>query len=231
MNAAHPGFVRWINEEWGGDELFAAAMCLDELAEACGGPYGEWGTLSEQDQSLLLRHFSSLHPGKISLRAVAFEYRECVGDGNLRELARRLRDDPSVPAHDFAPVWWRRRRENRVSTHRCTYTVELRLDDYDRLIALVGTLAGTLRAEADREHVLDLKMIHRELERGRHRAVPAMTGQNRWEFFVILTAEHMDLLRAQGEEYRRSGTAPGDFRAYWRDVDKALRSARSIPFS
>ncbi len=231
MDTAHPGFVRWIDDEWGGDELFAAAMCLDELAEACGGPYGEWGTLSGQDQSVLLRHFSSLHPGKVSLRAVAFEYQKCVGDGNLREHARRLRADPAVPARDFAPVWWRRRQENRVSTHRSTYTVELPLDDYDRLIALVDVLVGTAQGAAEHEHVLDLRMIRRELERGRDRAVPAMNGRNRWEFFVILTAEHMDLLRAQAGEYSRSGQAPADFRGYWRDVDRALRSATSIPFS
>ncbi|MEU7477147.1 hypothetical protein AB0A63_14260 [Lentzea sp. NPDC042327] len=229
MNAVHPGFVRWINEEWGGDELFAAALCLDELAEACGGPYGEWGTLSEEDQSVLLQHFSTLHPDRTSLRAVAFEYREHAGDGNLRELARRLREDGDVLAHDLAPVWWRRKQENRVSTHRSTYTVELLLDDYDRLIALVGTLIDAARDSAQCERLLDLKMVHRELERGRDRAVPAMTGQNRWEFFVILTAEHMDLLRAEGGEHARS--APAGFRAYWRDVDRALRSARSIAFS
>ncbi|ANZ38621.1 hypothetical protein BBK82_23730 [Lentzea guizhouensis] len=230
MTAAHPGFVRWINEEWGGDELFAAAMCLDELAEACGGPYGEWGTLSEEDQSLLLQHFSALQPDKISLRAVAFEYQECVGDGNLHKFARRLRDEP-VPAFELAPVWWRRKQENRVSTHRYTYTVELLLDDYDRLITLAGVLVEEMRDAAEHEHLLDLRMIHRELERGRDRAVPAMTGHNRWEFFVILTAEHMDLLRANAGEHVRSGRETADFRAYWRDVDKALRSARSIPFS
>ncbi|WP_345205359.1 hypothetical protein [Streptomyces lavendulae] len=51
-------FARWLREEWSGNEELAIASCVDAVATACGGLRGEWGQLSGQEQTAMVRYFS-----------------------------------------------------------------------------------------------------------------------------------------------------------------------------
>ncbi|WP_328649093.1 hypothetical protein OHS58_17970 [Amycolatopsis sp. NBC_00348] len=86
------------------DEQRAIAACLDELADACGGPYGEWGTLEQDEQVAVIGHFSTLQPSRIHLPAVAFEYYDGIGEGNLRPFTADLRKGRAPDAWKLAPV-------------------------------------------------------------------------------------------------------------------------------
>ncbi|MEU1423693.1 hypothetical protein [Kitasatospora sp. NPDC005751] len=230
-------FEHWLEREWRGSEAMAVAACLSALADACGGPHGEWGTLDEQEHGVVLAHFSTLQPTRVTLPAVAREYQGNIGDGNLRALATLLRRNPrSAPsARELAPVWCQKVRENRVETSEFTYLVELDYHDYDRMKALLDLLAERLRAappEGDRlaEYLLDLRMISDELAQARNRAVPAYSGPDRWEFSVILTPEYLEVLKAHSAQYAADRAAPADFRAFWKRVDDALNAAPATPF-
>ncbi|GAA0683349.1 hypothetical protein GCM10010193_41550 [Kitasatospora atroaurantiaca] len=234
---AQSAFEHWIEQEWQGNEASAFAACLFELADACGGPHGEWGTLTENEQAVILGHFSTLQPTRVALPAVAFEYQESIGDGNLRAFAARLSADPrtAASAQELAPVWCQKMRENRVGSQELTYTIELDFQDYDWMKSLLDSLAEQMQENPPAgsrlpEYLLDLKMISRELAKGRNRAVPAVSGDNRWEFFVILTPEYMEVLKAHSAQYSEDRGAPADFQAFWKRVDDALNSAPSTPF-
>ncbi|MFF1902668.1 hypothetical protein [Kitasatospora sp. NPDC058218] len=236
VNARSP-FEQWLEREWKGNEGSAIAACLFALADACGGAHGEWGTLTEDEHGVVLRHFSTLQPTRVTLPAVACEYQESIGDGNLRAFAARVGADPRTApsARQLAPVWCRKVRENRVETREFSYTVELDYRDYDRMKALLDRLAEQLRAdrpEGDRlaEYLLDLRMISRELAAGRDRAVPADGGRDRWEFTVLLTPEYMEVLKAHSAQYSADGEASPDFQAFWQRVDDALHAAPATPF-
>lgn len=81
---------RWLEDEFEGNGHRAIASCLIDLSEACGGLYGEWGTLAEDEQIILVQHFMTLHPTKGNASAVACEYYETIGAGNLRAFAAKL---------------------------------------------------------------------------------------------------------------------------------------------
>ncbi|GAB2837191.1 tetratricopeptide repeat protein [Lentzea nigeriaca] len=231
MSIAHPAFVQWIQDEWEGNEALATAFCLGALAEACGGPYGEWGTLSQDEQILLLQHFSALHPTKITLPAVAFEYQEGIGDGNLRRVAARIAADPLLPANEFAPVWWQRKLEGKISRQEFVYHVELTIEDYDQWHALLVQLIEDLgRNERHRANVLDLKLICNELAARRSTSLPALGGHDLREFFLVLTPEQWDLLLRIGDICMNDQGAPEDFREFWRGIDATLRAAPTEPF-
>ncbi|WP_328649094.1 hypothetical protein OHS58_17975 [Amycolatopsis sp. NBC_00348] len=73
------------------------------------------------------------------------------------------------------------------------------MPDYDRLTALLDKLVITLRNEpspdADqRENLLSLRMISRELATRRERAFPAASGGALREFSLLLTQEYMRIL-------------------------------------
>lgn len=231
MSTAHPAFVRWLQDEWQGNESLALAYCLAELSRACGGEYGEWGTLTEQEQMTLLQHFSALHPTEVELRAVAFEYQENIGDGNLRQAAARIAANPLSPANDFAPVWWQRKLEGRVSREQLTYTVELALDDFDQWHALLVELAERRTQNGTGpETALDLKLICREIADRRSKAVRALSGHDRWEFVLIFTPEQLDLLLHVNETCIGLPDEGDGFRQFWQRVDAALRAAPSESF-
>ncbi|MGE7386590.1 hypothetical protein ACQKM2_14045 [Streptomyces sp. NPDC004126] len=48
---------RWLREEWHGSEMRAVVACLAAVSRACGGPRGEWGTLTQEEQSAVVRYF------------------------------------------------------------------------------------------------------------------------------------------------------------------------------
>lgn len=232
VSTADPAFIQWIQDEWEGTEAKAVAFCLAELSRACGGPYGEWGTLSEEEQITLVQHFSALHPTKVMLPAVAFEYQEGIGDGNLRRVAAQIAADPLLPANEFAPIWWQRKLEGKVSTQEFVYHVELTIDDYDQWHALLVQLIEDLgRNELHRANVLDIKLICVELAYRRSQSLPADGGQNRREFILILTPERWDLLLHIDDICINNQDAPEDYREFWRGIDATLRAARSEPFS
>ncbi|MFE6610556.1 hypothetical protein [Amycolatopsis sp. NPDC057786] len=231
---------RWINQEWGGSEHRAIAFCLGDLAEACGGTHGEWGTLPENEGVAVLGHFSILMPTRIHLPAVACEYYDHIGEGNLRTFAAELLANrhSADRAKEFAPVWWRQRTENRVSTEEFVYTVELALQDYDSLAALLDSLIENTRAEPapDAEHreiLLGLRMISRRLAGPRERAVPAASGDGKWDFTLVLTPEYMRILVGHAAAYslgQAEQEAPAGFREFWQRVHDALEAANVTPF-
>ncbi|MFJ9950062.1 tetratricopeptide repeat protein [Kitasatospora sp. NPDC091207] len=234
---ADSSFELWLDREWKGNEARALAACLFALADAWGGAHGEWGTLTEEELGIIIRHFSTLLPTRVTLPAVALEYQESIGDGNLRALAARLRADPRTApsARDLTPVWCRKVRENRVEAREFTYTVELDYRDYDWMKSLLDNLAQQLRADPPEgdglpEYLLHLRMISLELAKGRDRAVPAYSGENRWEFSVILTPEYLEVLKAHSAQYSADREASTEFQAFWKRVDDALNAAPATPF-
>ncbi|MFE4856294.1 hypothetical protein [Streptomyces sp. NPDC056670] len=83
-------FRRWLRDFWNGNEPLAMGYCIHVLAEACGGSRGEWGTLSENQQSAVVWFFSLLclpSPASGENDAAAF-YREARVSGGLADLAR-----------------------------------------------------------------------------------------------------------------------------------------------
>ncbi|MFI9066425.1 hypothetical protein ACIGQE_31925 [Streptomyces sp. NPDC053429] len=83
-------FRQWLSEYWNGNEAFAVAYCVQVLAEACGGCRGEWGTLSEKQQSAVVWFFSLMclpSPETVEEEAAAF-YGHVLVSGDLASLAR-----------------------------------------------------------------------------------------------------------------------------------------------
>lgn len=83
-------YQRWMQSEWGGEEPLAIAYCLDALIDACGGHFGEWGTLTEAEQNVTLRYFMTYQPTKDDLPVVAKDFYRRVPPGNLKRLAGTL---------------------------------------------------------------------------------------------------------------------------------------------
>lgn len=217
----------WINKEWDGSEALAVAFCVSALAEACGDAYGEWGTLTEQEQSILLRHFSVLHPTKIALPAVAFEYAESIGEGNLRTLARTLLDNTcTTMPQQLAPVWTLKQRQNRVSTREFTYFIRMAQADFEAMLGAIDTITTTTPRGYE-EPVLDLKMTLRELT-FRH---GQYSGHGDWSgVSAILTPEYLARLLELADQRSRDSNAPREQRALWQRIGDSLRSARAEPF-
>lgn len=83
--------ARWLRD-WGGNSPRAIAECLDELATACGGAYGEWGMLTDTEQQLALGDFLASRPPRATLAREALSYYEAAGPSNLRAHVKRLAD-------------------------------------------------------------------------------------------------------------------------------------------
>ncbi|MER5596436.1 caspase family protein [Streptomyces sp. NPDC002265] len=84
-------FGQWMRDHWGGDQNLALAFCVNALAEACGGIRGEWGTLSDKQQSGLVWFFSLLClPTRDSVERDATAFRKQARDGGQRlaDIAR-----------------------------------------------------------------------------------------------------------------------------------------------
>lgn len=83
-------FRKWLHDFWNGNEPLAMGYCIHVLAEACGGSRGEWGTLSESQQSAVVWFFSLLclpSPASGESDAAAF-YRQARASGGLAGIAR-----------------------------------------------------------------------------------------------------------------------------------------------
>ncbi|MGW7530621.1 caspase, EACC1-associated type [Streptomyces sp. NPDC054783] len=83
-------YDRW-EKEWQ-SPYFAFAACTDELAKACGDSRGEWGTLTEEEQSALVRYFSLAYlPTESGIKDDARNFRDEIRSlgGTLRDYARR----------------------------------------------------------------------------------------------------------------------------------------------
>lgn len=76
---ARANFEQWIDIEFGGSEIMSAAFAVAALAPACGGLRGEWGTLTEEEHSGLLRFFAFLClPTKDSMQEDAIAFRDYI---------------------------------------------------------------------------------------------------------------------------------------------------------
>ncbi|MBU7596411.1 caspase family protein [Streptomyces sp. P38-E01] len=87
---------RWL-ADWDGSAPLATADCLDVLADACGGAFGEWSTLGEAEGARVLADFLAQLPRRSELARTARRYYEAVGPGNLRAHAARLPDRAGQP--------------------------------------------------------------------------------------------------------------------------------------
>ncbi|WP_439384544.1 phosphorylase family protein [Amycolatopsis lexingtonensis] len=227
-------YERWVKAEFR-SEPQAFAFCLGDLQEACGGQYGEWGTLTEEEVVAILGHFCRLMPARAHLPAVAFEYYDRIGEGNLRAFAARLRS-PGAPApEEFAPVWWWQRAENRVSTGENFYGFDLAVQDYDWATSLVGDLIEDLRADEApdaglRETILHLRLVARALAKRRELAIPAASGDGKMEFSLLLTPEQFAVLVRVAATASQAKDAEADFREFWQRVHQALEAAHVTPF-
>lgn len=223
---------RWIERDWGGDERRMLAYSLGDLEEACGGAYGEWGTLTEDESVALLGHFTLLMPTETHLPAVALEYCRSIGEGNLRKFAAGLRRGSGPRPEELAPVWWRQRAENRISTEEFHYNFVLSVQDYDSLASLVNDLIEFMASDgaSDAEALLNLRMVSRELTKRRDQALRASSGEDRWEFSVLLTPEYFGTLRRLAAMQSGNQEADADFRAFWQRVHAALDAAKATPF-
>ncbi|WP_405980984.1 hypothetical protein [Streptomyces sp. NBC_00158] len=87
-------FDRWMREEWGGSEMRAIIACLAAVSRACGGPRGEWGTLTQQEQSAVARYFGMAYlPTREDSYDDAEEFVEIelrANDMGLKQLAQSL---------------------------------------------------------------------------------------------------------------------------------------------
>ncbi|MFG2949632.1 caspase, EACC1-associated type [Streptomyces adustus] len=98
--AVQNNFQQWLRDCWGGDQNLALAFCVNALAEACGGARGEWGTLSEKEQSGLVWFFSLLClPTRDSVETDATAFRKQTRDAgqrlaNIAHTANLLRGQP-----------------------------------------------------------------------------------------------------------------------------------------
>ncbi|MDT0608661.1 caspase, EACC1-associated type [Streptomyces lancefieldiae] len=81
---------RWL-ADWDGMGSLALAQCLDVLIDACGGSHGEWASLDEAEQELILADFTARLPRRTEFASAARRYYKDVGPGNLRAHAARLR--------------------------------------------------------------------------------------------------------------------------------------------
>ncbi|WP_290059643.1 phosphorylase family protein [Amycolatopsis solani] len=225
---------QWINTEFG-TEPQAFAICLGELQEACGGQYGEWGTLTADEGSMILGHFCLLRPARPHLPAVAFEYYDRIGEGNLRKYAAELRSSGAPDPAESAPVWWWQRSENRVSTVENFYGFDLSVQDYDWTTSLVGDLIEQLKGDAApdaglRETILHLRLVARAMAKRRELAIPAATGEGKMEFSLLLTPEQFAVLVRVAEAASQSTDAEPGFREFWQRVRAALKAAHTTPF-
>jgi nucleoside phosphorylase len=230
--AADTEHERWIEQEWGGSEQRALAFSLGDLEEASGGPYGEWGTLAEDEAVALLGHFCLLMPTRTHLPAVALEYCRSIGEGNLRKFAAGLRQGSGPQPEKLAPVWWLQRAENRISTEEFHYNFVLSVQDYDWLTSLVDDLIGYMAADgaSNAEALLNLRMVSRELARRREQALRVSDGEDHREFLLLLTPEYFGTLRRLAAMQSDNQEADADFRTFWQRVRTALEAAKSTPF-
>ncbi|OLF04783.1 peptidase C14 caspase catalytic subunit p20 [Actinophytocola xinjiangensis] len=85
----------WL-ADWDGSTALATAQCLDVLLDACGGPHGEWSTLTTPEQERVLIDFLAQRPPKATLARAARDYYNAAGPGKLRDHAAGLpRTTPS----------------------------------------------------------------------------------------------------------------------------------------
>ncbi|RSR96459.1 caspase, EACC1-associated type [Streptomyces sp. WAC00469] len=84
-------FHQWLDREWNGDQQLAIAQCHNVLITATGGDYGEWSTLKEADQHVLITDFMYRRPPRASVALEARRYYQEIGPGNLRAHAEKLR--------------------------------------------------------------------------------------------------------------------------------------------
>ncbi|NBH08720.1 SEL1-like repeat protein [Amycolatopsis sp. SID8362] len=227
-------YERWTKAEFGsGPQAFA--ICLGELEEACGGRYGEWGTLAEDEVVAVLSHFCTLMPTQAHLPAVAFEYYDRIGEGNLRAFAARLRSSGAPAPAECTPVWWRQRAENRVSTVENFYGFKLSVQDYDWTTSLVGDLIEQLTGGGEpdaglRETILHLRLVARVMTKRRDLATPAGSGQDKAWFSLLLTPEQFAaLVRVAANASQVTDAEPG-FREFWQRVHHALATANVEQF-
>jgi hypothetical protein len=218
-------------------EQRALAFSLGDLEEACGGPYGEWGTLAEDEVVALLGHFCLLMPTQTHLPAVALEYCRSIGEGNLRKFAAGLRQGSVPQPEKLAPVWWRQRAENRISTEEFHYNFILSVQDYDWLTSLVDELIGYMADDSasNAEALLNLRMVSRELAKRREQALRVSSGEDHREFSLLLTPEYFGTLRrlaamqSDNQEPTRTSGRSGSASARPSRPPRRRRSIRPAP--
>ncbi|UMP04068.1 5'-methylthioadenosine/S-adenosylhomocysteine nucleosidase [Amycolatopsis sp. EV170708-02-1] len=224
-------YERWVEREWGGSKYRMFAFCLGDLDRECGGTYGEWGTLTEDESVAILGHFTLLMPTRIHLPAVALEYCRSIGEGNLRKFAADLRQGSGPRPEELAPVWWRQRAENRICTELFHYNFVLSVQDYDSLVSLVDALIGHMADDSasNPEALLNLRMLSRELAKRREQALPT-ESEGDWEFSLLVTQEQIGTFRRLAAMQSGNQEADADFRAFWQRVHAALEAATTAPF-
>ncbi|WP_370969426.1 hypothetical protein [Amycolatopsis sp. cg9] len=227
-------YARWTKAEFG-SEPQAVAFCLGDLEEACGGQYGEWGTLAEEEVVAILGHFCRLMPARAHLSAVAFEYYDRIGEGNLRAFAARLRSPGAPDPAEFAPVWSWQRAENRVSTAENFYGFKLSVQDYDWTTSLLGDLIGHLMGDEEpdaglRETIFHLRLLARAMTKRRDLATPPSSGRDWTWFSLLLTPEQFAVLVRVAATASQAKNAEADFREFWQRVHHALETANVEPF-
>jgi hypothetical protein len=73
-------------------------------------------------------------------------------------------------------------------------------------------------------------MVSRELAKRREQALRVSSGEDRWEFSLLLTPEYFGTLRRLATMQSENQDAEADFRAFWQRVRAALDAAKATPF-